>query len=115
MDCPTCDSANGQGHGRQIAHLSESYVEGEVVEYDINDWGERLGLWEWECRDCGHQWTHVPHTQAQWIGEAALQAEDAYRAGDYDTLKACLEAIQMHASDLGYIQPSPEERSWLSH
>lgn len=39
---------------------------------------------------------------AQWIGESAVQAEHAYAQGDYDTLKACLEAIHMYASDLGY-------------
>ena len=39
---------------------------------------------------------------AQWIGEAACQADNAYEQGDYDTLKACLEMIEAYAADLGY-------------
>ena len=42
-------------------------------------------------------------TTAQWIGEDAAMAEAAYRAGDYDLLKACLESIQRYAADLGYV------------
>jgi hypothetical protein len=103
------------GSGKQVIHLAEHYVGGEVQQYEVDAWAQRLGRWHWECADCGHLWSHVANTQIQWIGEAALQAEDAYREGDYDTLKACLEAIQMQAGDLGYIEPSPEERSWLSH
>jgi hypothetical protein len=41
-------------------------------------------------------------TTAQWIGEATDEAQAAYEAGDYDTLKACLEVIEAYASDLGY-------------
>lgn len=43
-----------------------------------------------------------PTLAVQWIGEAAVQAEQAYEAGDYDTLKACLEAIQHYAMDCGF-------------
>jgi hypothetical protein len=40
---------------------------------------------------------------AQWIGEDAVKAADAYAQGDYDTLKACLESIQYYAMELGYV------------
>lgn len=43
-----------------------------------------------------------PTLAAQCIGEAAVQAEHAYAQGDYDCLKACLEAIQQYAMDWGF-------------
>jgi len=48
------------------------------------------------------QQEHYVRITAQWIGEEAQMARAAYEAGDYDTLRECLEAIQVHAADLGY-------------
>jgi hypothetical protein len=109
MECPKCASTTLTGSGCQIAAITEYYEAGEEFDYDLDDWHQRLGRWAWACQDCGERWSHVANTQIQWIGEDAAQAEAAYGRGDYDTLKACLDAIRAHAGDLGYVPAAPEE------
>jgi hypothetical protein len=109
MDCPACSSDNVTGSGRQIAHITEHYMGGEVNDYETDDWSQRLGRWQWQCADCGQQWSHVANTQAQWIGDGIAKAHDALAYGDTETLKACLEAIQLYAVDLGYCPYRHEE------
>jgi hypothetical protein len=41
--------------------------------------------------------------RAQWMGEAADWAMDAFESGDVDTLKRCIKALQAHTRLLGYV------------
>lgn len=123
MKCPACDATTIVGSGDQVVSVTEIWCEEEVTDWNADDWHEKCGSWAWSCSACGHQWTEDAGATlsdaararaqqrriAQNIGEDARQAEEAYEAGDYDTLKACLETIQMHAMDLGYVPPADED------
>jgi hypothetical protein len=41
--------------------------------------------------------------ESQWIGEDAAKARTALDAGDVATVQACLEAIEFHALQIGYV------------
>jgi hypothetical protein len=42
--------------GKRVISIVEYFESGEFTEWEIAEWGERLGRWEVTCRSCGNQW-----------------------------------------------------------
>jgi hypothetical protein len=83
--------------------------EGATIAYFVDEM-EAEAYCQWQ----NSRTADTQHAIAQSIGEAAQQGEEAYYRGEYDTLKACLEAIQLHAMDLGYVPTQQGNRLFVT-
>jgi len=55
--CTRCGNGSDfEIFGQRVTFVVEYFESGEFADWDIAEWGERLGRWEVTCRSCRNQW-----------------------------------------------------------